>query len=298
MTSRTVIAIAVASALGWPLAAAANSNMRSADTRDEARVTDQSHQGRFMHRDSAVNRGDVGTWEVATPYSPNEIGPVAWPGEDRTRSDQSARNEYESVAPVDVVEVMTPFSPDENGPAVRPQRRHDITLATARSLPNPQTPASPNESDNSRVLYDTMAYREQVAEIDRIHMSAASGVGTTPGTFEERAVSRSEPEAPAAVDTGPQAALRNDVTPAETATRSEESPPTEVMASESAPALTPSEHPIGLAPRDRRIDDTEAPSSLDAAQTEPLVPESGVATPPSQSAFDESERRGADAATM
>jgi len=283
MSPKAVIAVAVASALGWPLAASANSDMHSSDTTHYDATTAQSPDGRFMHRGETVSRSDLDTWEVATPFSPNETGTVALPSEGRVRAERMAQSEYEAASPIEVAEVITPMSPNETGAvAMEQQRRHDVTLATVRSLPNPQTPVSINESDASRPMDDSIAYREQLAGIEQAHIAAASGIGTTPGTFEERSVSRNEPEAPTSVDVERQSAIRNEVTPGDVTTPSESSTSAanEVVVPESQPALVEPQPSVGLAPRDRRAFNAEPSTSPDIAQTEPLVPESGIATTP------------------
>jgi hypothetical protein len=301
MTSKAVIAVAVASAFASPFAASANSNMQS-DGRYDA-TTAQSQREHFMRRGERVSANVTGTWEVATPYSPDENGSVTPPS--NARSEEMNGPQNERLSSIDVTEVITPFSPNETGSVAVEQRRpQDRSLAMVRSLPNPQTPASPNESDAWRTVDDAIAYQEQIAEIDQVHMAAASATGTTSGVSEERAVGRIEPVTPASPTTlnEPQPDMRSEVAPSETpASPGEQSfaAANQPVVPESQPVHPQSEHSAGLvSPTRRTLDGLPADT-----QSEPLVPEAGVATPPSppsQGAANESENGGSasPAATM
>jgi hypothetical protein len=155
MRTKTIVGIAVASALSWSYGAMANGygHMR-ADSNFRAAAADT-------------------TFGVATPYSPNESGPADVPRGDRYAS--VAQNDTWSTRASFSHEVITPLADNEAGPNdIMLQRRgHRFDTSTTRSMANPQTAWSDNEAGPNTYNEDMRAHRQQVAEVERARIAAA-----------------------------------------------------------------------------------------------------------------------------
>lgn len=141
MKAKTVIGIAVASALSWSYGAMADSRMD--------RISGS------------------GTFEVMTPFSPNEAGPAELAPVRTASSMEVAASEHD---------LMTPLASREAGPSdIRLQRRGQTfhTARASRSMPNPQTPWSPNEAGLNTFAEDMRDHALHVAEVERAHIAAA-----------------------------------------------------------------------------------------------------------------------------
>ena len=153
---------------------------------------------------AGVAQAETGHWEVVTPSSPNEAAPhLAFsrshlgntPGVAATQPD----------APVAVAEVVTPLSVDESAPWLTTQdklRQHRAATRTRlASLPNPQTPWSPNESGANRYTEDMQAYRQHVASVEQTRNATiaanqaaeAAAVAAAKAAAEAAAVASAQP---------------------------------------------------------------------------------------------------------
>jgi hypothetical protein len=156
MRTRTMVGVAVASALSWSYGAMAG--------------------GGYGQRDAHSSYGHMGvdsTYGVVTPFSPSESGPADLPRGNRYSS--VAQNEPWSVGATEDREVITPLADNETGPNdVMLQRRGNRFHASApRSMANPQTAWSDNEAGPSTFNEDMRAHQEQVAEVERARIAAA-----------------------------------------------------------------------------------------------------------------------------
>lgn len=149
MRTKTMVGIAVASALSWSYGAMANN---------------YGHMG----ADS--------TYGVVTPFSPNEAGPADLPHGDRYAAIGRGGPSSSGVA-VDH-EVITPLASNESGPNdIMLQRRghgfHTARASSARSMANPQTPWSPSEAGLNTFNEDMQSQAQQVAEVEQARIAAA-----------------------------------------------------------------------------------------------------------------------------
>jgi len=146
MRTKTVVGMAVASALSWSYGAMAAEN--------------------FGHM------GADSTYGVVTPFSPNESGPADLPH--GTRYSSLGAEHASAGAAVDH-EVVTPLADNESGPHdIMLQRRgHSFHAARdMRSMANPQTPWSPSESGVNAYNEDTLGHARQVAEVEQARIAA------------------------------------------------------------------------------------------------------------------------------
>lgn len=144
MRAKSMVGMAVASALMWSYGAMANPDFS----------------------------GERGAHEVVTPFSPNEAGPAMMPHE---REAVSAAPTRMSSLQRDDYEIATPFSPNESGPADNLQQRgHALQpQRTARSMASPQTPWSPNETGANDYEADMHARARQVNDVEQARIAAA-----------------------------------------------------------------------------------------------------------------------------
>jgi hypothetical protein len=155
MRTRTMVGVAVASALSWSYGAMADGYGRA---------------------DTHSNYGHMGvdsTYGVVTPFSPNEAGPTDLPRGNRYST--IAQNDPWSAGATEDREVITPLADNEAGPNdIMPQRRGDRFHSNAsRSMANPQTAWSDNEAGPSTFNEDMRAHQQQVAEVERARVAAA-----------------------------------------------------------------------------------------------------------------------------
>lgn len=155
MRTKTMVGIAVASALSWSYGAMADG---------------------YGHRDAHSNYGHMGadsTYGVVTPFSPSESGPADLPRGNRYSS--VAQNEPWGAGATEDREVITPLADNEAGPNdIMLQRRGNRFHTNAsRSMANPQTAWSNNEAGPSTFNEDMRAHRQQVAEVERARIAAA-----------------------------------------------------------------------------------------------------------------------------
>ena len=168
MRMKTIVDMAVASALSWSYGAMAH--------------------GQYGYM------GTQSSYEVVTPFSPNESGPADW-SQDAAHSGMGEAP-YSAAAPVDH-EVITPLSANESGPndeMFRQEHPQSFRAASAssHSMANPQTPWSPSEAGLNDPNEDELAHERQVAEVEQARIAAAewnahlasspqSGFGTSAG---------------------------------------------------------------------------------------------------------------------
>jgi hypothetical protein len=121
-------------------------------------------------------QAETGHWEVMTPSSPNEAAPqLAFSRTHLGGASSIAATRAEAAAPV--AQVAAPLSVDESAPSRIAQDKRQPRAATRAkvvSLPNPQTPWSPNESGANRYTEDMQAYRQHVASVEQAHIAVAA----------------------------------------------------------------------------------------------------------------------------
>jgi hypothetical protein len=141
-------------------------------------------------------QAETGHWEVMTPASPNEAAPqLAFSRTHLGGAPSIAATQTE--APAAVAQVTTPLSVDESAPSRIAQDKRQPRAATRAkvvSLPNPQTPWSPNESGANRYTEDMQAYRQHVASVEQAHIAVAAANAAA----EAAAVAAAKAEADAA----------------------------------------------------------------------------------------------------
>lgn len=118
----------------------------------------------------------TGHWEVATPSSPNESAPHLFFTRSHLGSAPAAvAVQMESPAPL--AEATTPLSAQESmyGRTAADRRQPRAAARTrAASLPNPQTPWSPNESGTNHYAQEMQAYRQHVASVEQTRIAVAA----------------------------------------------------------------------------------------------------------------------------
>lgn len=128
-------------------------------------------------------------------------------------SAQSARSwdASQSTGPVMVQEVMTPSSVDESRPSG--QMPHQRAMRTAAgntnyvSLPNPQTPMSPNESGPVNYNQELRERAQHVASVEQTRMTIARVERERVAAIERERAEAAEQERQAAVERERQASL-------------------------------------------------------------------------------------------
>ena len=118
----------------------------------------------------------AGHWEVVTPSSPNESAPHLFFSRSHPASAPAAvAVQMESPAPL--AEVSTPLSAQESMYGRTADDRRQPRAAArmrAASLPNPQTPWSPNESGTNHYAEEMQAYRQHVASVEQTRIAVAA----------------------------------------------------------------------------------------------------------------------------
>jgi len=179
MKAKSMVGVAVASALMWSYGAMA---------------------------DSDFTLTERGGHEVATPFSPNEAGPAMMPHE---REAASAAPRHLSSLQRDDYEIVTPLSPGESGPADDLQQRgHPLKpLRTARSMASPDTPWSPSEAGVNDYNVDMQARARQVNDVEQARIAAAewnaSIAAAEQKAIEQQQAASSGAEAPYGATSGP-----------------------------------------------------------------------------------------------
>jgi hypothetical protein len=125
---------------------------------------------------AGATQAGLGHWEVITPSSPNEAAPqLAFSRSHLGSAPTLAAAQTETATAV--AEVVTPLSVDESPawPTAETRRKERAALRTkVVSLPNPQTPWSPNESGPDRYAEDMRAYRQHVASVEQARIATAA----------------------------------------------------------------------------------------------------------------------------
>jgi hypothetical protein len=144
MKQKNLIAAAVAAACAWPLLATAKGPIDASP----------------------------GHWEVVTPASVDESAPSLTGRVSHLGTGGASTQTQVAAAPA---EVITPASVDESAPSLTVKdNRQRTTHVRAASLPNPQTPWSPNESGANRYAEDMQFHADQAAAVEQAQIAAAA----------------------------------------------------------------------------------------------------------------------------
>jgi hypothetical protein len=142
MKSKTLIAVAVASACGWPAVAAATQDAQ-----------------------------ESGHWAVITPMSVSESG--SWIEHGPAIATITPRRAL-IAAGAPAMDPAVPASVDESAPWMTAERAPRFVLATpAASLPNPQVPFGISEAGPIRYAEEVRAQAEHVAAVEHARIAAA-----------------------------------------------------------------------------------------------------------------------------
>jgi hypothetical protein len=147
---------------------------------------------------------DLGHWEVITPSSPNEAAPHLTLSRSHLGTPPArvvVTATAEADAPAAYAEVSTPPSADARARSNTVDSRHQRSTrarSAAASMPNPQTPWSPNESGPNNYAADMQKQTQHLASVAEAHRIAAASYEPAPivATVE----TPTSPEAAAAVD--------------------------------------------------------------------------------------------------
>lgn len=218
-------------------------------------------------------------------------------------SAQSARSSEanQSTGPVMVQEVITPYSVNESGPSW-PEANQRATRAVSSntnyvSLPNPQTPMSPNESGPVNYNQEMRERAQHVASVEQTRMTIARVERERVAAIERERAEAAEQERQAAIERERQANLAaapegSNVNAAAPVGRT---PPTvDSAAAASSPGVNPSIAVGSSAPAPQR--EVQANPSAALVDTRSIVgtntapQESGAAIPPPGA--DRGERAG------